>query len=161
MRTKGTAAELEARRRLAVDLLGNGMTLEETARMVHASVSSVKRWKRAWRESGEEGLLSKPHPGPSPRLSESDRGKLVQLLAQGGKANGFSSDAWTCCRVAVLIRREFEVDYHPSHVWKILRGLNWSVQKPTLRARERDQAAIDRWREEDWPRIKKGIPTAS
>src|SRR6266567_4486680 len=32
--------------------------------------------------------------------------------------------------------------------------LGWSVQHPVRRAAERDQAAIDRWVAEDWPRIK-------
>jgi transposase len=49
----------------------------------------------------------------------------------------------------------FGVEYHPGHVWKILRGMAWSCQKPERRARERDEDAIRRWRQEDWPRIKK------
>jgi hypothetical protein len=31
--------------------------------------------------------------------------------------------------------------------------LGWSVQRPVRRAAERDQAAIDRWVKERWPRI--------
>jgi transposase len=31
--------------------------------------------------------------------------------------------------------------------------LGWSVQRPRRRAAERDQAAIDRWVKERWPRI--------
>ena len=33
---------------------------------------------------------------------------------------------------------EFGVDYHEGHVWKILRGLGWSPQRPVGRARERN-----------------------
>jgi transposase len=63
--------------------------------------------------------------------------------------------------VAALIEREFGVSYHVDHVWKVLRRLGWSCQKPERRARERDEAAIRRWRESDWPRIKKEPPAAS
>ena len=45
-----------------------------------------------------------------------------------------------------LIRRCFGVEYHVDYVGTLLHKLGWSVQKPTLRARERDEAAIARWR---------------
>jgi transposase len=50
---------------------------------------------------------------------------------------------------------EFAVAYHPSHVWWLLRHrLGWSPQRPIRQAKERDQAAVQRWVDEDWPRIK-------
>jgi hypothetical protein len=36
-----------------------------------------------------------------------------------------------------------------------MRKLGWSAQKPERRARERDEAAILLWRNQDWDRIKK------
>lgn len=74
---------------------------------------------------------------------------------------GYPTDLWTCSRVANVIRKRFHVKYHPGHVWYILRDLNWSCQKPERRARERDEAAIARWRKRDWPRIKKELAAKS
>jgi len=54
-----------------------------------------------------------------------------------------------------VIERTFGVKYHPCHVWRIVRELGFTAQKPKRRARERDEAAIERWRREDCPRIKK------
>jgi transposase len=65
---------------------------------------------------------------------------------------------WTLPRVAEVIARTFGVRYHPAHVWKILHGEGWSCQKPERRARERNEAAIQRWRTERWPHIKKRSP---
>jgi transposase len=65
-------------------------------------------------------------------------------------------DLWTCPRVALVIQEHFGVIYHTAHVWRLLRSLGWSCQKPEQRARERDEAEIARWRHEEWPRIKKG-----
>jgi hypothetical protein len=48
------------------------------------------------------------------------------------------------------------VRFHPGHVWRLLRRLGWSPQRPARRARERDEAEIARWREQEWPRIKGG-----
>jgi transposase len=80
------------------------------------------------------------------------------LLLKGATAHGFSTDLWTLPRVAEVIARTFGVRYHPAHVWKILRGEGWSCQKPERRARERDEAAIQRWRTDRWPHIKKRPP---
>jgi transposase len=155
MRTHGSASELEAQRRIAGRLLLEGRTVAEVARLVGASWSAVKRWKVAVEKHGLEGLAAKAHPGKPPRLSLKQRQKLVGLLKQGPLKAGYETNLWTCPRVAELIRRHFGVSYHPAHVWKVLRSLGWSAQKPQRRARERDEAAIERWRQHRWPRLKK------
>jgi transposase len=94
-------------------------------------------------------------------LSPNQKRQLEKILLRGSLAAGYSSELWTCPRVAEVIRREFGVKYHADHVWRLLRGLNWSCQKPERRARERDEKAIRRWRERDWPRIKKERSTKS
>jgi transposase len=58
--------------------------------------------------------------------------------------------------VAVIIRLECGVSYHPVHVGRLLKARRWSPQKPMRRARQRHEAAIARWRDETWPAIKKG-----
>jgi hypothetical protein len=35
--------------------------------------------------------------------------------------------------------------------------LGWSYQKPERRALERDDEAIDRWKRQTWPRVKKTL----
>jgi transposase len=53
-----------------------------------------------------------------------------------------------------VIWRLTGVHHHPAHVWALLRyRLGWTVQRPVRRAAGRDQAAINRWVAEDWPRI--------
>ena len=46
---------------------------------------------------------------------------------------------WSYPRIARLIADQFGVDYHQGHVWKILRTLNWSPQRPVGKARERNE----------------------
>ncbi len=155
MRIKGSATELEARRRRAARLLGQGKGVNQVARSVGASPSSVSRWKAALRRRGPAGLDARPHPGRPSRLSKSDKRRLVSLLTKGAVAAGHANDLWTCRRVRDLIGKSFGVWYDPDHVWKILHALGWSSQKPEHRARERDEAAVGRWRSKAWRRIKK------
>jgi transposase len=96
-----------------------------------------------------------PPPGAPPRLSEDKRARLPELLAQGAQAHGFRADVWTCERVAIVIRREFGVSYHPAHVSRLLKKLRLSLQKPERRADQRDEEAIEHWKEKKWPALKK------
>jgi len=155
MRTKGSAAELERRRRQAVALLNQGVKAAQAARALGVSGAAVTRWKQAYEERGEAGLAAKPHPGGQPRLTVAQRERLAKFLLQGPRRHGYRTELWTLARVAEVIAEKFGVQYHPCHVWKVLRGMGWSCQKPERRARERDEEAIRRWREDDWPRIKK------
>lgn len=155
MRPIGTAEQLEVRRMRAAQLLRQKKTLTEVALLVKSSVSSVKRWKDALDKQGEGGLKAKPHPGRPPRLTVRQKVRLLKTLLAGAVKSGYSTDLWTCARVAEVIERLFGVTYHVDYVGTLLHRLGWSVQKPEQRARERDEEAIARWRRDDWPRIKK------
>ena len=103
-----------------------------------------------------KALAAKPHPGRPLKLSLEQRHRLLELLKKGPGHHGYVTELWTLQRVAEVIERHFAVNYDPSQVWRILRSMGWSSQKPESRAKERDEAAIKRWRRVDWPRIKKG-----
>jgi transposase len=144
------------RRSIAVELLQDGNTLTEVAGLLSVSVSSIKRWKKAFRQGGLAALAPKRHSGPKSKLSLAQKRRLREILLRGPLAAGFSTDLWTCRRVAEVVQREFDIAYHPDHLGRILHDLGFSPQKPQQRARERNEAAIKRWRQHDWPRIKKG-----
>jgi putative transposase len=152
---------LEARRRIAARLLAQGTTVTEVAAAVGASPSSVLRWQQAIAADGEAALAAKWPVGRPPKLDAGQTRQLLKALHRGGKSWGFSTDEWNCPRVRQLIRRLFDVEYHVDYVGTILHRLGWSVHQVEFRARERDEAAIARWRREEWPRLKKETRTSS
>jgi transposase len=158
MRPKGSSAVLEQRRRHAVALLKQGMKSAAIAKALKVSLVSVGRWRQAMLQGGLQALLARPVPGRPLKLDLAKRKRIVDLLRQGPTHHGFETELWTLERVAEVIERRFDVSYHPSQVWRILRSLDWSCQKPHCRARERDEDAIARWRRVDWPRLKKSCP---
>jgi transposase len=148
----GTAAELERRRRRAVELMGQGESPTTIARILGTDRSSLYRWRAA--AQAPAGLTAKPHAGPAPRLSEGQWRQLERLLEQGAQAHGWPNQLWTAARVAALVRRHFGVSYHPDHLRRVLRTrLGWTSQKPRRKAKERDDDGIARWLREDFPRI--------
>lgn len=161
MRPKGSATELEARRRRAAECFQAGESLRTVADRFGVDTSSVKRWKRAWREGGVDALSAKPHPGGVSKLTDGERDKLVDLVVAGPLAAGFKTDLWTCERIATLVRQRFGVAYHRGHLARMLHELGFSPQKPRQIAREQDLEAVDTWRREDWPRLKKRLADAA
>jgi transposase len=153
MRPPGTAAELERRRRRAVELFDHGESPADIARILGVDRSSIYRWRHQARSS-PNGLAAKPHPGRPPLLNAAQLAELEALLLQGAPHHGWPTDLWTAERVAQLIRQHFQVALHPEHVRKILRArLGWTSQKPQRRARERNDQEVERWKADEFPRI--------
>jgi transposase len=67
-------------------------------------------------------LAAKPHPGPTPRLSDDQLIHLEDLLLEGATAHGWPNELWTAARVTELIRQRLGVTFHPEHVRKMLKG---------------------------------------
>jgi hypothetical protein len=62
---------------------------------------------------------------------------------------------WTLPRVAQVIERVTGVSYHAGHVWRVMRTMGWTLQRPARRARERNDEAIRQWVAARWPAVKK------
>jgi transposase len=104
-------------------------------------------------------------PGRPLKLAASQRKRLVGLLLKGSMAQGCRTNLWTTARIAEMVEREFGVRYHPDHMGRLMHSLGWTPQKPERRALERDEEEIERWKQADWPRIRRPlrgwVPTSS
>ena len=149
-------AGLEQRRLEAAGMFAHGATQAEVARTFGVSPQAASVWYRRWHQGGEAALRGAGRAGRRPRLSQAELEAVDQALRKGPEAFGFDTDLWTLARVTQVIERLTGVRFHPGHVWRLLRGLGWSVQRPARRASERDEAEIARWRTIEWPRIKGG-----
>jgi transposase len=150
-------APVEARRLQAAELFAQGHSQAEVAHQLGVSRQSAHVWHARFQQGGVDALRSRGPTGPDPKLSAAQLAKVEEALLQGARANGFDTDLWTLERVAVVITQLTGVRHHPGHVWSILRHrLGWTLQRPERRASERDEEAITRWVQQEWPRIKKG-----
>jgi len=135
-----------------VELLEQGESPSTIARILGVHETSVHRWRRHARNG--PGLGAKPHPGRKPRLSPELWASVERMLLQGAKHHGWRNNLWTAARVATLIERHFGVRYHPEHVRTVLKErLRWSSQKPQLRAKEQNNKEVERWLDDEFPRI--------
>lgn len=148
--------QLEQRRQRAARFFAAGkLSLAEIARELKVSRQSVSRWYAEWKRGGREALRAAGRAGRKPKLQRQQREQIDQALRQGARAHGFGTELWTLPRIARVIERLTGVRYHPGHVWKILRAMKWSLQRPAKQARERNTEKVQRWMTETWPAIKK------
>jgi len=158
MKKKPGRAELEARRLHGARLLRRGVRPAEVARRLGVSRTSVGRWASALKSNGVRALRKAPHTGRPPALTEAEKKRVVAALEAGALAQGYSTDLWTLRRVGRLIEKISGEQYSESGVWRLLRGLNFSCQRPTGRAAQRDEDAIRHWKKKRWPALKKTAP---
>lgn len=82
MRSKGSAKELEQRRRQAVSLLEKGLRSAAVARAVGTLRASVTRWRQAHEKKGDSMVVRTLRCGGMARLTSRQRRQLFALLTQ-------------------------------------------------------------------------------
>jgi transposase len=141
--------------------VGEGWAQKDVAEFLGVHPVTVKKWVARHRAAGAEGLAAKPTPGRPRFLSDEQERTVLGWLDESPTRHGFDTDLWTARRVAELILRTLGVRFHPNYLREWLARRNYTPQKPARRARQRNQAAIDRWVAEDWPRIQKRRPRST
>jgi transposase len=145
---------MEARRMRAADLFGRGATQADIARELAVTHQTVSDWHGKWLAGGRKALRAAGRAGRLPKVGAADLARVDRALRRGPRANGYPTELWTLARVAEVIETTTGVRYHPGHVWRVLRQMGWSRQRPARRATERDDKAIEAWVNERWPRVK-------
>ena len=80
---------------------------------------------------------------------------VLRWLQDSPTEFGFTTELWTCRRLAQLIKEEWDIHLHPQYLVRWLRKRGFTPQKPQRVPRERDPEKIANWLATEWPRIKK------
>ena len=155
VRTKGSPAELEHRRVLAVQRVLEGYATEEAAEFLGVATRSLRRWMAQYRAGGWAALSARAVPGRPCRLSGTQEKVVRRWLGLPATELGFPTELWTTRRLAEVMAEEFGVEFHPDYLGSWLRERGYSPQKPQRVARERNPGRVAHWLEWEWPRIKK------
>ncbi len=140
-----TAAQFEERRMAAAQLFRTGgFSDAQIARQLGVTRDAASKWHAAWRHGGTARLAARPKTGRPARLSAAQWRQLAAVIAR-----------WTLRRIAAVIACQFGVRYHPHYLERPLKAHGFSVQRPSTRARERDEYVIARWPAHEWVALKK------
>ena len=101
-----------------------------------------------WRRAAGEARPPRGRPGAERQPAAlAQVAELEAVLERGPAAAGYADQCWTLARVTEQSWRLFGVEYTLAGMAVLLHRLGWTVQVPALRAAERDEDKIARWRE--------------
>ncbi len=139
MRPLGSPQKLEKRRIKAILLLKKKIGPVKVARRLGVEYRSVYRWNIAYKKGGKEMLKAKTSSGRPSKLTIKNKLKIENILLKGARSVGYSTDLWTCSRIADVIYRKFKIRYHSAHISKILHTMRWSQKKSNWHPKEYNQ----------------------
>lgn len=158
-RSIGRAAQEELRRRALILIERQGLSQGQAAQVVGVHRQTVNGWVKRHRERGEEGVLDGRRVSPrrgKGALSADEAGRVrAWIVEQTPDGLGLPFALWTSRAVRELIERRFAKRLGLTAVQAYLRRWGLTPQKPLVRARQRQPAAIAAWLERDYPALAK------
>ncbi len=144
-----------AKRIHAVLLNSENHTSPAIAKLLHSHRSKVSEWLKNYDTYGDDALLEGYRSGRPPSLNVNQIIELSTIIDNGPVYYGFSSAVWSSIMIGKVIQNEFDVKFHPGHIRKILKNMDYSMQKPKRVLARADENEKMRWRRYIYPNIKK------
>ena len=132
-------------------------TSGDIASLLKVNRTNVPVWINNWNEHGADGLLEGHRSGRPGNLSPEDKVRLADIIESGPVALGLNTGVWTSKIVTQIIVEEFGIEFHPGHVRKLLKGIGFSVQRPTYKLVNADEKKRNKWIRYTYPNLKKTL----
>lgn len=150
-------AQEEIRRRVVHAVLVEKLKQAVAAKMFGVSRMSINNWLKRAKSGEADPLASAPRgrrPGTGRSLAPWQASKISRLL-RGGPPNQLKLPfyLWTREAVQALIRTEFGIELALTTVGNYLSRWGLTVQKPAVRAYERNEESVRRWLEVEYPAL--------
>jgi transposase len=142
-------------RRWAVRRVKSGESPTSVMKSYGLCRTSIYRWLRAEKRGGEKALRARKHSGPKAKLAAAQKLKVRRWInGKDPRQYGFDFGLWTRQIVGALIAERFGVKLGVTAVGRLLAELDITPQKPLRRAYERDPVAIERWKRQEFPKLR-------
>lgn len=145
-------------RRLVVKAVRGAMTQTGAAATYGISLRAVSKWMKLSRDGGLRALKAgKRGRRPGGGRVSSKQAARIRALIIGKMPDQLNLPfyLWTRAAVTLLIEREYGITVSQTTVGRYLKAWGMSAQKPVRRAYERNDEAIARWLDEEYPTIVK------
>ena len=146
---------LEAMRERAVRSVQDGESPEVVASVIGINRSTIYGWLAQYRRGGWGALKAKPLFGRPPKLDGKKLKWIYDIVTQKNPLQlNFAFALWTREMVAKLIKDKFHISLSLVSVGRLLAQLGITCQRPLHRALERDEALVQQWLKQEYPKIK-------
>lgn len=152
--------QLEVLRQKVVQaVIYKGYKQSEVSRLLGISANSVSKYIRSYRQEGAVSInyktrgLPKNHGVLISKAIETEMKDKIERLTPDQL--GLECVLWTREAVKECLQQFYEISYSRWTVGRLLKKWGYSPQKPIKRAFEQDPIKIQKWLEEEYPKIKK------
>jgi transposase len=147
---------MEQIRLRAVKRVQQGESPEKIISTLGFSRGCIYNWIARYRAGGWDALKTGKQTGRPKKLSGAQIKWIDKTIRNKNPLQlKFSFALWTRSMVTSLIRKQFGLKLSESSVGRLLHQMGFSCQKPLYRAYQQDPEAVERWKNQVFPQIKK------
>jgi len=155
---KSTKQEKEALRILAMKMYNDTKTQKQISILLGVRASTVCAWVKLYNQHGNTGLKEVKRgrkKGYGKLLSETQE-KEVQTMIIDKMPDQLKLPyaLWTRKAIRDLIKRTYRIDIAIRTMGDYLRSWGFTPQKPKKKAYEQNSKSVNKWLEEEYPKIK-------
>lgn len=150
-----THNELTELRKRGVYAVQDGQPPKVVAKVLGIQRSTLFGWLARYRRGGWDALDARKRGGRPPKLTA----KMLEWIyntvtMKDPRQMKFPFALWTSLMVAELIRRQFGINLSKASVCRLLNQLGLSPQKPLWRAFQQDHERVQKWINEEYPKLR-------
>ena len=136
-----------AQRAQLVLLSAQGRSVPELAHLFEMHSKTVRFWLRRFDAHGPAGLYDEPRSGRPPKLSESVREQLVELIQQDPAHAGYLATLWTVAMLVLALIDRLGLQLSASTVRQALHqaGLAWGRPRLSMPLKTDPHKAAKQW----------------
>jgi len=155
-RTLNQDAQEEIRRQ-AMRLIEAHKTQTEIAELLGVARTTINRWHKRYKKDGWAALRKRKRGravGTDRRLNREQEKEIQKTIVDHTPDQLKMTFAlWSRHAVQQLIKDKYGVSYTLQGVGRLLKDWGFTPQRPAKRAIERNDEAVRKWKEEDYPQL--------
>jgi transposase len=146
-------------RKRAIIIIKSGVTQKEVAKIFGVRTNTVSAWVKSYETNGQKGLkdVKRGIKSESKKLLSSEQELSIQkmIIDKMPDQLKLSFSLWTRKAVKELIERELGIVIAIRTIGDYLSSWGFTPQKPKKKAYEQNPKSVEKWMEEEYPKIKK------
>lgn len=142
-------------RKRAVGSVQEGQSPSDVARALGVTRAAVYNWLALYRHGGWGALDARKRGGRPPKLDGKAMAWIYKTVTSKNPLQlKFTFALWTSRMVGELIRQKYDIRLSKASVCRLLNQMGLTPQRPVWRAYQQRPEDVQRWLNEEYPRIR-------
>jgi transposase len=135
-----------------------GQRQVDVAQAYQIDYTTLYRWCRRYQEKEDfSSLERKTGSGRPKKIDEAKQQKLFKVIMKPASSFGYETDFWTCRRLIQVVQTQFSITASQPSMWRLLRDLGLTYQKPERRYLETNDETRKKWLRYEVPKIRRAV----